>query len=128
MPSQAVDANAPKPRPYTPDDVVQQSLVAFGQGTDYMRVNRDAAQGIVDLMRATVERTKVHERWETDAVQILERLRAVGRVAALYATQDGRTVINGEDVSKAAVKVQLASKTNDCSRDSIGTSFPTSLD
>lgn len=117
-----------KPRTYTPDDVVQQSLVAFGQGTDYMRVNAEAAQYVVDLMRVTIERFRVHETWETEAVQVLERLRAIGRLSASYATQGGSTVITGEEVSKASILVQRSSKTSLCN--SGGTSpatFPSSL-
>jgi len=123
-----LDANPPRPRPYTPDDVVQQSLVAFGQGTNYLRVNRDAAQYVVDMMRSTIERFRVQERWETEAVQILERVRAIGRLSALYATQAGQTVISGEEVSRATILVQRASKTEGCPGDQPVTTsgFPTS--
>lgn len=117
-------------RPYTPEDVIQQSLVAFGQGTNYMRVNREAAQYVVDLMRSLIERFRTHETWETDAVQVLERLRAIGRLAAHYATLAGQTVIAGEEVSRATILVQRTSKTQ-CGNDSgntMTTSFPTSLD
>lgn len=120
-------------RPYTPEDVIQQSLVAYGQGTSYMRVNREAAQYVVDLMRSSIERFRVQETWETDAVQVLERLRAIGRLSALYATQGGQTVIDGENVSRAALMVQRISKTNNCpdgggGGGAVTTSFPTSLD
>lgn len=118
------DANA-KPRTYSPDDVVQQSLVAFGQGTSCIRVNAEAAQYVVDLMQATIERFRTHEKWGTEAVQVLERLRAIGRLAALYATENGSTVITGENVSKAASLVQLTSKSPQCNPgDATTTSFP----
>lgn len=119
-------------RPYTPEDVIQQSLVSFGQGTNYMRVNRDAAQYVVDLMRSSIERFRVQDTWETDAVQILERLRSIGRLAALYATQGGQTVIDGENVSRASLMVQRISKSGSCpdgpGGGAVTTSFPTSLD
>ncbi len=117
-----------KPRTYTPDDVVQQSLVAFGQGTNYMRVNAEAAQYVVDVMRVAIERARIQESWETEAVQYLERVRAIGRLSAHYATQNGQTVIGGEDVSKAAVLVQRTSKSPGCSNPTTATSFPSSLD
>ena len=41
------------------------------------------------------------EHWEEDAPQALERVRATGRTAALFATQDGRTAISPEDFRKA---------------------------
>ena len=126
MPSRA-DVNN-KPRTYTPEDVVQQSLVAFGQGTNYMRVNAEAAQYVVDLMQATIERFRIHENWGTEAVQVLERLRAIGRLSASYATQNGGTVISGEEVSRAAILVQRASKSDYCpNQGTVSTSFPSSL-
>ena len=126
MPSRA-DANT-KPRTYTPEDVVQQSLVAFGQGTNYLRVNAEAAQYVVDLMQATIERFRIQESWETEAVQVLERLRAIGRLAASYATQNGSTVITGEEVSRAAILVQRTSKTMICgSGGGSSAAFPASL-
>lgn len=126
MPTRA-DANT-KPRTYSPEDVVQQSLVAFGQGTNYMRVNAEAAQYVVDVMRAAIERSRIHENWETEAVQYLERVRAIGRLACLYATQSGQTVIGGEDVSKAAILVQRTSKSPGCSNNTTSTAFPSSVD
>lgn len=126
MPSNA-DANN-KPRTYSPADVVQQSLVAFGQGTDYMRVNAEAAQYLVDVMQSSIERFRIHEDWGTEAVQVLERVRAIGRLSALYATQSGSTVISGEEVSRAAILVQRTSKTPGCLPGSATpTSYPSSL-
>lgn len=128
MDSKAASGN-PNARTYTPEDVIQQSLVAFGQGTNYVRVNREAAQYIVDLMKSLIERFRTHETWETDAVQVLERLRAIGRLAALYATQGGQTVIDGEVVSRATILVQRTSKTNcDTGGNTMTTAFPTSFD
>ncbi len=130
MDSKAASGN-PNARTYTPEDVIQQSLVAFGQGTSYMRVNREAAQYIVDLMKATVDRFRAHQTWETDAVQVLERVRAIGRLATHYATVAGQTVIDGENVSRAALMVQRISKSGSCPDGpggGISTAFPTSLD
>jgi hypothetical protein len=128
MPSNSpADSTGSIPRAYLPEDVIYQSLIAFGQATDYLRVNRDAAQAVVNLMRETIDRNRLHIRWETEAVQVLERLRAIGRSAALSAIQDGRTVIGAVDVEKASTRVILASKTDMCPPMTQVVSFPSSL-
>ncbi len=38
----------------------------------------------------------------------------IGRLSALYATQGGQTVIDGENVSRASLMVQRISKTINC--------------
>jgi histone H3/H4 len=124
------DSTGSIPRAYLPEDVIYQSLIAFGQATDYLRVNRDAAHAIVNLMKEAIEQQRVQLRWETEAVQILERLRAIGRSAALLAIQDGRTVIGAADVENATSRVILASKTR-CPEGSgspgMSASYPSSL-
>lgn len=121
------DSTGSIPRAYSPEDVIYQSLIAFGQATDYLRVNRDAAHAIVNLMKESIERQRVHVRWETEAVQILERLRAIGRSAALLAIQDGRTVIGVADVENATSRVVLASKSDCPQRPPMSAAFPSSL-
>lgn len=112
--------------PFTQEDVLHQCLVVFGQGTDCVRVNRGAIRVFTEDMRHLISDRKLHERWETIAVQMLERIRMIGRAAAALATNDGRTVISDEDVNRAFSKVQLASKSGECPP-KMTAAFPSSL-
>lgn len=99
---------------YTLADVINQSMVAFGQGTDYLRVNHRACRRLAALMTDTNNRHRLNEVWQDQAVQILERVRMIGRVAAAFATEEARTFINEDDVQRATLKVSLASKSGTC--------------
>ena len=99
---------------YTIADVINQSMVAFGQGTDYLRVNHRACRRLAAFMTETNDRHRLTEVWQDQAVQILERVRMIGRVAAAFATEEARTFINEDDVQRAIVKVGLASKSEFC--------------
>ncbi|MEM1203159.1 MAG: hypothetical protein AAGN66_08020 [Acidobacteriota bacterium] len=99
---------------YTQQDVVSQSLVAFGQGTHFMRVSSRACRVLVAVMENLVLTRRVQETWGTDAVQVLERVRLIGRVAASLAVKDARTVIEEADVRIAVPRVQIVSKTDHC--------------
>ncbi|MEM9598110.1 MAG: hypothetical protein AAGD06_27860 [Acidobacteriota bacterium] len=102
---------------YTQQDVVSQSLVAFGQGTHFMRVSSRACRVLVAVMENLVLTRRIHENWGTEAVQILERVRLIGRVAASLAVKDARTVVEEADVRFAVPRVQIVSKTDRCGPD-----------
>ena len=99
---------------YTIADVINQSMVAFGQGTDYLRVNHRACRRLATFMTNTNDRHRLTEVWQDQAVQVLERVRMIGRVAAAIATEVGRTFINEDDVHQAITRVTFASKTGMC--------------
>ncbi|MEO1368645.1 MAG: hypothetical protein AAFX50_15840, partial [Acidobacteriota bacterium] len=109
---------------YTRRDVINQSLIAFGQGTNFMRVSSRACREIERLMVVVDESRSLHERWGTIAVQILERVRSIGRVARAWAVEDGETVIGEEYIGRAFRKVKLTSKTVDCDEDENGGGDP----
>jgi hypothetical protein len=90
-----------------------QACIAFGQGTGTLRVTREAVAALRERYDAMVTEDLV-ERWDTVAVQVLERVRATGRLAAHLATGAARTAILAEDVKRAAVAVEEESGTEFC--------------
>lgn len=52
--------------------------------------------------------------WKEQGVQVLERIRAIGRLAAYKALQRGDTVISADDVLSATSAVELQSETEMC--------------
>ena len=99
---------------YTKQDVINQSLVAFGQGTNFMRVSSRALREFVDAAQQLIDMRSMHEHWGEVAVQVLERVRTMGRVAAALAIEDGRTYIDEENVRVAMRKVRMMSKSDWC--------------
>jgi len=98
---------------YTQDGIMAQIWVAFGQGTGSMRVEQEAALELRTLYYDLIDAAIIAD-WETIAVQILERMRAIGRLAASTATDVGATAITAEDVASSAQTVQQSSGTPQC--------------
>lgn len=109
---------------YTPQDVLNQSLIALGQGTGCVRVSSRAAREFVRLMTAVEEKKSLHEDWGRIAVQMLERMRTIGRVAASLTLDEGRVHINDEDIAIAFRRVQGGSKTEMCETSMTGREAP----
>jgi len=99
---------------YTQEGIMDQIFVAFGQGTGMIRVSHDAVAALRDLYFDAIKPEIVDTKWETAAVQALERIRAVGRLAALTAVTRGDTKVSAEDVISAAATVQMQSDTAFC--------------
>lgn len=99
---------------YTQEGIMAQIWIAFGQGAGAIRVSHDAALELYQWYYDKITPYIVHERWQTDAVQALDRIRAIGRHAAFLAARDGSTVIKPEYVYEAASKVQGLSLTPLC--------------
>ena len=99
---------------YSEQDVLNQTLVAFGQGTGCVRVSSGACRELVGLMTPIVEARDLTAKWEDIAVQMLERIRTIGRVAVNLMLDEGRVYIEEKDVAVAFRRVQLGSKTGDC--------------
>jgi hypothetical protein len=98
---------------YSSEGVMAQIWVAFGQGTGAMRVQHDAALALRDIYGRAITARVVTE-WPTVGVQALERIRAVGRLAAAKAAGRGATSINAADVTSSASSVHAISETDLC--------------
>ena len=101
-------------RQFSTDEILYKCLIAFGQGTDYLRIGTHASNYFAHTIKAVIEDQEMAPSWERDAVQFLERMRMVGRVAAARAVEKARTFINKEDVRIAVNRVGLVSKTTYC--------------
>ncbi|HEY8019640.1 MAG TPA: hypothetical protein VIH93_00975 [Thermoanaerobaculia bacterium] len=99
---------------YTREGIMAQIMVAFGQGTGATRVSQDAAMQLRTLYFGAITEKIVSDLWETEAVQALERIRAIGRLAAHRATEAGATRISADDVAASAGRVQKTSETVLC--------------
>jgi hypothetical protein len=101
------------PMAYTQEGIMAQIMVAFGQGTGATRVSQSAA-----LQLRTIYFDAITEEltglWETEAVQVLERVRAIGRLAANSALEAGATTIAVGHVQASAATVRQGSCTRFC--------------
>lgn len=112
----ALDAERPAPAApaaYTRDGIMAQVLVAFGQGTGPMRVAQEACLELRERYYGRIT-DDVIQRWDRVAVQVLERIRAIGRLLAANAAAAGRTAIAGSVVNDAAKIVERESDTELC--------------
>lgn len=105
---------------YTQEGIMAQVWIAFGQGAGAIRVSHDAAMELRRWYYDAITPEVINERWQTDAVQALDRIRAIGRLAALKAAGAGSTVIKPEDIRMSASRVQAASCTPLCPPDPDG--------
>ena len=99
---------------YTKDGIMAQVYIAFGQGTGPIRVSQDTCSELHDHFYHRIT-DQVVDEWDEEAVQVLERIRAIGRLMAANATIKGQTRIQGDDVVTAAQKVETESETALCS-------------
>ena len=95
------------------DDIVGQMLVAFGHGIGSVRVPRDTVRALTERYRPTLEKG-LADQWDDDGVQVLERVRATGRLAAQNSVVRGDTKVTQDDFATAAMKVEAESKTPWC--------------
>jgi hypothetical protein len=99
---------------YTQEGIMAQIWIAFGQGAGPLRVSHDAALELHRWYYDAISPEIIHERWQTAAVQVLDRMRAIGRLAALKAAHAGSTVITPRDIYESASAVQGQSLTPLC--------------
>jgi hypothetical protein len=98
---------------YTQEGILAQVYVAFGQGTSYLRVTQEAALTLQALYGKAITDDLI-EKWDLEAVQVLERIRAIGRLSAQIAIGQGDTKIIPKYVLEAAAQVQIESDTERC--------------
>jgi hypothetical protein len=100
--------------PYSQEGIMAQIWIAFGQGAGAIRVSQEAALELRRWYYDAITPQVVDQRWETDAVHVLERIRAIGSLAAQKATSTGATVITQTEVYESASAVQAVSLTDLC--------------
>jgi hypothetical protein len=99
--------------PYTKDGIMAQIWVAFGQGTGCIRVSQEAAWQLHELYYDAITSTVINS-WGTEGTQVLERIRAIGRLAASKATEDADPAITAAQVETSAYLVEQKSDTALC--------------
>jgi methionyl-tRNA formyltransferase len=99
---------------YTQEGIMAQIWIAFGQGAGAIRVTQDAAMELRRWYFDAITPQVVDVEWETSAVQVLDRIRAIGSLAAMKATSAGATAIVPQNVYESAAAVQLSSGTPLC--------------
>jgi histone H3/H4 len=88
------------------DDVLGQFYFSFGQGAGTMRVERAA---VAALRRRYFDNIKAAPApWSAMSGSVLPLIAQVGRLAALLATQAGRTAITEADFMQARKTVESA--------------------
>ena len=98
---------------YTREGIMAQVCVAFGQGTGATRVSQEACMALYGRYSQMITDQVVAD-WETQAVQALERIRALGRMVAAQTHLAGQTVVSADQVKAAAPQVELNSDTYIC--------------
>ncbi len=99
---------------YTQLGIMAQIWVTFGQGTGATRISQRAVMALYDRYFDYIASCGGPEIWEGHALQVLERIRTMGRFAALTALQRGDTTISKEDVEAAIEAVERESDTSIC--------------
>ncbi|HEX4965429.1 MAG TPA: hypothetical protein VF173_31755 [Thermoanaerobaculia bacterium] len=99
---------------YTQEGIMSQILVAFGQGAGPIRVSQEAALELRRWYFDAITQEIIDNAWETEAVQVLDRIRAIGSLAALKAAGIGATAISPQNVYDSASAVQDLSDTELC--------------
>jgi hypothetical protein len=99
---------------YTQEGIMAQIWVAFGQGTGAIRVSQEAALELRRWYFDAITQQIIDQQWEAQAVQVLDRIRAIGSLAALKATGAGATAIGPQEVYESASTVQDSSDTQLC--------------
>jgi hypothetical protein len=99
---------------YTQEGIMAQIWIAFGQGAGPIRVSQEAAMELHRWYFDAITPEVVGEHWETDALQVLDRIRTIGSLAALKATTIGSTAITPQIVYESASQVQDTSSTPLC--------------
>ncbi len=96
------------------EEILGQVLVVFGQGTGAIRIPRKTVAAIRSRYLAMKDRAL--PVWDTEAVEALDRVRIVGRLAAQNAVARGANEVSAEDFLAAAAIVEPESRTSICNQ------------
>ncbi len=102
--------------PYTTKGILSQVYLAFGQGTGAVRVSLDACRSLRDRYSPQIDADLI-ACWEKEAVQVLERIRAIGRLAAARTASEGKIEVTAAEVTASAQRVEINSDTERCPPD-----------
>ena len=86
------------------EDILGQFYFAFGQGAGTMRVQRAAIAALRARYLPNIKAASLD--WTDVAGNVLSLLQQVGRLAALLATQSGRTAISEADFNAARTTLE----------------------
>jgi histone H3/H4 len=86
------------------EDILGQFYCAFGQGAGSMRIRRSAIAALRDRYGDPIAANL--DSWKKMAPSVLGFVAQVGRTAALFATQEGRTAIDARDFVRARQMVE----------------------
>jgi hypothetical protein len=95
------------------EDIMGQFFVALGQGTGHVRIQREAIREFRSRYLPRITNQMIHG-WDTDGVQVLERVRAIGRLAAINVGAAGQISINSRALFDAMMRVEEESATVYC--------------
>lgn len=95
------------------EEAMGQIFVAYGHGTGSLRTSRATVAALRGRYFGQLD-TMTEATWEQEAVEILERIRAIGRLAAQKAIERGDTVVSPTDFDPAASTVEVTSQTEYC--------------
>jgi hypothetical protein len=98
---------------YTREGIMAQVCVAFGQGTGEIRISQEACVALYERYSQMIT-DEVLDIWGKEAVQVLERVRVLGRMVATQTHLAGKTVVSADQVTTAAPQVERNSNTSLC--------------
>ena len=99
---------------YSNEGIMAQIWVAFGQGTGTTRTSQRAVMALHTRYFDHIGKSGILGSWPTEAVQVLERIRAIGKIAAYRAMDRGDTTISEADVNAAMASVEHESDSSWC--------------
>jgi hypothetical protein len=91
---------------YTEEEILGQIYVAFGQGTGTMRVSHSVCSALKGRYARFITDDVKNTLWETEGVQALERIRALGRLMAVKTSMSGKTVIQDDIFAASAQTIE----------------------
>jgi hypothetical protein len=100
---------------YTREGVLAQVYTAFGQGTGPIRVAHDACLALHERYEPFID-AGLLDIWGREGVQVLERIRAIGRAAATRTSLVGGITVSRAETLAAMESVEILSGTILCNR------------
>lgn len=95
------------------EEAMAQVYVAYGCGVGPLRTPRTTVAAIRGRYFGQLE-SMGEATWDQEAVEILERIRAIGRLCAQTAIDRGDTEVSATDFDTSAATVEVISQTEYC--------------